>query len=116
MHHEQDLHAHMDRLRPNHSYVKFGGFFCSRGMLPHRRLSLAATNTPYVILSARAFFFIVAMLSLSTVISIINDSPPAPFGTEHVSGILSSWGPVLVFGMSDCCDLLAMHKAHSIFP
>jgi len=65
--------------------------------VPHRSLLWHIWR---LLLFQCAFFFIVGMLTLSTLISIITHSRPIPFGTEHVSGILSSWGPVLVFGHS----------------
>jgi len=46
-----------------------------------------------------AFFFILVLASLSTVIDLIRDKiTPAAFGTQHLAVLLVAWCPAIVFG------------------
>ncbi|KAI0264748.1 hypothetical protein BC834DRAFT_970673 [Gloeopeniophorella convolvens] len=45
-----------------------------------------------------AFFFILLLAALSTLVDLARDQPPTPFGTQHVALLLAAWGPVIVFG------------------
>ncbi|TFY77593.1 hypothetical protein EWM64_g6421 [Hericium alpestre] len=45
-----------------------------------------------------AFFVVMALASLSTIIDLAKGRPPTPFGTQHIALILAGWGPAIVFG------------------
>jgi hypothetical protein len=46
----------------------------------------------------RAFFFILILATLSTLIDLIRDRPaPTAFGTQHIAILLVAWFPAIIF-------------------
>ncbi|KAI0305306.1 hypothetical protein B0F90DRAFT_1815539 [Multifurca ochricompacta] len=57
-----------------------------------------------------AFFLILVLASLGTLIDLAKDQTPAPFGTQHIALLLVAWCPALIFGS------LFSRRSQPIFP
>ncbi|KAF9457556.1 hypothetical protein BDZ94DRAFT_1202533 [Collybia nuda] len=51
-----------------------------------------------IIVFQLAFTIVQALACISTLVDVIKNRSPSPFGTQHVALLLSAWGPVIIFG------------------